>query len=203
MIKRIQEILNNIAEGKVNTIPQASDELIETAYSKMDSDTVESWYDAFSYDYDEDEIPDEESEEFKEYVKGRIKDSIEEYLDNLEVSGTNINIYRGLSLSSLEHLDVNNLGVYWAYHMNGATDEYSVSRFKGNNKLYILEAKTNINNVDWNRVMHLASEYAEDYSEDEITIRENSLVYLTNIYIGSKNNYEAVPNNFINKTYRV
>ena len=202
-MKKIKNIIKSIAEGKISTIPDIPDDVINKAYSEMDSGTLESWYESFSYDYEDGEIPDEDSEEFIEYCKGRIRDSIEEYLDNLEIEGTNINIYRGVSLPSIDYLDTNNLGVYWAYHINGATDEYNVPRFKGENKLFVLGAKTNINNVDWIRVMQLVAQYSDSYSEDEITIKENSLVYLTDIYIGDKNDYKIVPNSFIHKTYRV
>jgi hypothetical protein len=131
----------------------------------------------FADDFYGEELPDEDSEEFEDYIKEELKFKLESYLDNFEITGNNIKIYRGLALDDIKYLK-DKLGIYWSFHLDGATDEYVGGEGKD---LYIIVGETDIRYIDIDQTLLLGLAYSDEYHEDEIRLLPKSKVKLLSI----------------------
>lgn len=87
-----------------------------------------------------------------------------------------IPIYRTIKVKSINDIDLDNLGESWSFDKDSAIN-FANNEGRGN---YLLIAKTNFNNVDWEKTIELYYQFSkgnDSYDENEIYVMDNDNIF--------------------------
>lgn len=147
------------------------DTAIKFAYENID-DVTEAFD---NYDEDPNNI-------HNEFYRDMYIERIELYVDKYKelMNDDSVIIYRMIALDSIDNLDINNIGTYWSFELDGV-GVYGLTNNKNNTK-YTLEAIVHPKDIDWVHGFHSFIWYGEDQWECSL----NSDAKVTIISINDK-----------------
>jgi len=116
---------------------------------------------------DEDDDKDDENDIYKNASNEMMDDRIHTYMSKYAevIDKPFITVYRAVVLENISKLDFNNIGIHWSFEKDGA-GAYGLNRdMKENEKEYILTAKINPKDIDWEYGFTSFMYYGEDQWE--------------------------------------